>query len=358
MTRYTIFTVLLLCLLFSALLLPASAEEGPVLTATIHTETPPAQSLSAGAQYVDVARITLTASVYDVTISGIYIATDIPGGLSNFSNIYLYDVTSTSTLKATYPNQSATPNLLEFGNVIIGNGSTPKTYLLRASLSSSATGSIRVGFSGFSFPGQIPTLNGVPIYGNVMTLPGGATPTPTPTPSSTPTPAPTLTPTTLVTPTPLPTNKPTPTSLGFTSLDDLGLSEGDTVSATGSTDPDIYIANEYGYKRLFLNPTIFNFYGHLGGFTKVKNITATTRDILVTSGLFRNCETNDSKIYGLKTTAEDTGTLHWIDTSGDQAVQDDPDFFKKVFCINTKEFNWYSKGSDYTSVSQVPDYSR
>ena len=335
----------------------ASAQEVPILTATLHSQTPPAQSLAAGTQNVDLARITLTASVYDVTISGIYLETDTPGGLSNFTNIYLYDVTSTSTLKATYPNQSATPNLLEFGNVIIGNGSTPKTYLIRASLSSSATGNIRVGFSGFSFPGQIPTLNGVPIYGNVMTLPG-ATSTPTPTPSSTPTPTPTPTPTTLVTPTPSPTSKPTPTLLGFTSLAALDLSEGDTISAAGSADPDIYIANEYGYKRLFLNPAIFNFYGHLGGFANVKNITTTTRNMLVTSGLFRNCETNDEHVYGVEVTGEDMGTLHWINTSGTQAVADDSDFFKKVFCINTSEFNWYIKGADYISVNQVPLYSR
>ena len=107
-----------------------------------------------------------------------------------------------------------------------------------------------------------------------------------------------------------------------------------------------------------MNPIIFNFYGHLGGFAKVKNITTVTRGTLVTSGLFRNCETNDSRVYGIETTGEDTGILHWVNTSGAQAVADDPNFFKKVFCINTKEFSWYSKGSDYTSVNQVPVYSR
>ena len=45
---------------------------------------------------------------------------------------------------------------------------------------------------------------------------------------------------------------------------DYGLREGDVVSAAGSDDPDVYIVNELGYKRLFLNPAIFNFYGHLG----------------------------------------------------------------------------------------------
>lgn len=188
------------------------------------------------------------------------------------------------------------------------------------------------------------------------------TPTPTPTPStnsgntstSTPTPSPSVS----VSPTPSPTIKPTPTSLGFTNLSALNLNEGNTISAAGSDDPDIYIVNDWGYKRLFLNPIIFGFYGHLGGFANVKTIIPSTRNTLATSGLVRNCETNDLKVYGIETTGEDAGILHWVNTSGAQAVQDDPDFFKKVFCINSLEFNWYTQGSNYTSVNQVPSYSR
>lgn len=182
--------------------------------------------------------------------------------------------------------------------------------------------------------------------------------TPTPTPSTSVTPTPT------VTVTPTPTSTPsfvglmTPASRGFVSLAILSLKEGDVISSPGSSDPDVYIPNVWGYKRLFLNPAIFNFYGHLGGFRNVKNVVFTTRDKMVTSGLFRNCETNDKKVYGVETTGEDTGKLHWVNTTGERAVADDPDFFKKVFCINTKEFNWYPKGADYTSVNQIPDYTR
>ena len=153
-------------------------------------------------------------------------------------------------------------------------------------------------------------------------------------------------------------SKPTPASRGFINLAAVSLKDGDVVSAAGSSDPDVYIVNPHGYKRLFLNPAIFGFYGHLGGFTKVKSTTSVTRDVFVTSGLFRNCETNDVRVYGVETTGEDTGILHWVNTTGEQAVADDTEFFKKVFCINTKEFSWYNLGADYTSVNQVPDYSR
>lgn len=181
-----------------------------------------------------------------------------------------------------------------------------------------------------------------------------STPTPTPIPSTSATPTPTVTPTS----TPSSVGIMTPSSRGFVSLAALSLKEGDVVSSPGSSDPDVYIPNAWGYKRLFLNPAIFNFYGHLGGFSKVKKVVSTTRDKMVTSGLFRNCETNDQKVYGVETTGEDTGILHWVNTSGAQAVADDANFFKKVFCINSNEFNWYKKGTAYTSVNQVPSYTR
>src|SRR4030042_4276524 len=136
------------------------------------------------------------------------------------------------------------------------------------------------------------------------------------------------------------------------------LHEGDLISAAGSDDPDIYIVNEQGFKRLFLNPALVGVYGHLGGFANVKSVTPQVRDAYRTSGLFRNCETNDEKVYGVVVSGEDTGTLHWVNVAGTQAVAQAPDFFRKVFCINTNEFSWYPQGSTFTSVSQVPDYSR
>ena len=139
---------------------------------------------------------------------------------------------------------------------------------------------------------------------------------------------------------------------------DHGLKEGDLISAIFSDDPDVYIINEHGFKRLFLNPEIFNFYGHLGGFFNVKLVTQEVRDSFVTSGLFRDCESNDEKVYGVDIEGEDTGRLHWVNTTGKQAVQDDPDFFKKVFCINKKESEWYPKTSEYKTVKDVPKYDR
>lgn len=221
-------------------------------------------------------------------------------------------------------------------SIVIDTTTTTKTVVITPS--SSSCGSTGGGSGGGGSTSLTPT----------------STPSPTPGISPTPTPIPTSTPT----PTPVSVSRPTPALQGFVSLDNLSLKDGDVISASGSDDPDVYIVNHYGYKRLFLNPVIFGFYGHLGGFSKLKGTTSRIRDVFVTSGLFRNCETDDPKVYGLKVNAEDTGTLHWINTTGGQAVADDPDFFKKVFCINTSEFSWYPKGADFTSVNQIPDYTR
>lgn len=152
------------------------------------------------------------------------------------------------------------------------------------------------------------------------------------------------------------------------------LRDGDLIGASGYSDPDIYIINMSGFaqydtagdfrsyngaKRLFLNPTIFNFYGHLGGFGNVRQVTPLVRDSFLTSGFFRNCETNREEVWAVETTGEDSGVFHHVQVSGPQAVSEDPHFFKKVFCINSNEERWYAKSiSPYRRLADVPRYER
>lgn len=129
---------------------------------------------------------------------------------------------------------------------------------------------------------------------------------------------------------------------------DFSLKEGDVIRASG--DLDIFIVNEFGYKRLFINPQIFNLYGHLG-WDKVKTVTPVARDAFGTSGLFR--VDGDSKVYVLEVISGDVGTLHWLNMTGAQAVAQDPNFAKKVFTINALEKGLYGVGADYTSLGGV-----
>lgn len=211
--------------------------------------------------------------------------------------------------------------------------------------------------------------------GICLTSGGSTTSTPTHTPTSTPTNTPTHTPTHTPTGTPdgtpdsTPTNTPTytptstPASGSGVDLRDYGLHEGDIISSNYfDGDPDVYIVNERGYKRLFLNEIILSFYGHLS-FDKIINVSPKTRDVFETSGLFRNCETGDPKVYGVRISGEDTGTLGHVNLTGPQAVAQDPNFFNKIFCINNNEYKWYTNngttfGAPFTSLNQIPDYSR
>jgi len=136
---------------------------------------------------------------------------------------------------------------------------------------------------------------------------------------------------------------------------DYFLAEGDAIRAAG--DADIYIINEHGYKRLFVNEQIFSLYGHIG-WENVKRVSSEARDAFGTSGLFRNCESGDERVFGLDVISEDVANLRWVNTSGAQAVADDPDFFKKVFCINNAEMALYGTGPEYGSVIDVPAYRR
>lgn len=146
----------------------------------------------------------------------------------------------------------------------------------------------------------------------------------------------------------------------FVDINGVSFTEGALISANQSaSDPDIYIVNNRGYKRLFLNPAIFSMYSHLGDYSRVHQVSATVRDSFVTSGLFRNCETNDQKVWATEVTGEDTGVLHHVQMTGDQAIAEDPGFFAKVFCINTNEDNFYAKSiTPYYRLAEIPPYFR
>jgi hypothetical protein len=115
-----------------------------------------------------------------------------------------------------------------------------------------------------------------------------------------------------------------------------GLKEGQLIRATG--DNDIFIVNQFGFKRLFLNPAIFNMYGHLnGGWAGVKAVTPAVRDAFVTSGYYR--PVGQDKIYLLSVTGEDTGALTWVNETQEQFLSHAS--VNQVFTINENEFAWY-----------------
>ncbi len=306
----------------------ASAQQSPVLTATLDSNTPAAQTLSAGAQNVDVARITLTATGGDVFMNGMYLATDVSGGLSNFTDIRVLDTVDYSVL-GTYSTQNNSSGLIQFTNVTIGSNRT-KTYLLRASLAASAAGTVRVGFSGFTFSTQaVPTLAGVPIYGNAVTLPGV---TPTPSASVSPSPSASPTPSISVSPTP----NPEQAAAELASLKD-----GDIVKANGNSAVFVIkIVGAKRFKRWMIAPTVLGAYGI--PLSRIQMVQQTTLDQFPTSFLMRRF--GNAKVYELWDIVEGkTGSRRWIPTVADFLGRKFD--FDAVFTINDREYSLYTEGS-------------
>lgn len=110
------------------------------------------------------------------------------------------------------------------------------------------------------------------------------------------------------------------------------LHEGDFIRAEG--DKDVFIINEFGYKRIVLSPKICLLYQHLGArgcFGAVHVVPPATRDAFVTSSYYSNGETNDGKVYRLVETGEDSAYLQPSDHPLDH----------EVFFINTQEQQSY-----------------
>ncbi|MEK7615713.1 MAG: hypothetical protein AAB420_00725 [Patescibacteria group bacterium] len=120
----------------------------------------------------------------------------------------------------------------------------------------------------------------------------------------------------------------------FVSPEQFGLHEGDFIRAEG--DKDIYIINQFGYKRIVLSPQICLQYGHLGArgcFSAVKMVTPAIRDAFKTSPFYSNGETKDGKVYQLIETGEDSAYLQLVTHVLDNTV----------FFMNTREQRAYSQ---------------
>lgn len=94
--------------------------------------------------------------------------------------------------------------------------------------------------------------------------------------------------------------------------DSSSISEGALIRAIG--DADVWIVKYVGakkFKRLILNPSVFNSYSHLK-WSDIKDVDKSVVDSFTTSDLVR--AVNDSKIYKLYPTG-DSGQKYWIKTA-------------------------------------------
>jgi len=131
---------------------------------------------------------------------------------------------------------------------------------------------------------------------------------------------------------------------------DFGLREGDFIRAEG--DNNVYIINDFGFKRLVLSPQICLLYGHLGErgcFAAVKVVSSKVRDAFQTSLFFTDGETKDGRVYFLEVTGEDSAVLRFVNMSGEDFIKQGGNF-SAVFLFNTREKNTYPLGADLINL--------
>lgn len=131
---------------------------------------------------------------------------------------------------------------------------------------------------------------------------------------------------------------------------DFGLREGDFIRAEG--DNDVYIINDFGFKRLVLSPQICLLYGHLGKrgcFAAVKAVSPQVRDAFKTSYFFTDGESKDGRIYFLEITGDDSAVLRRVNLSGEDFIRQGGNF-SAVFLFNTREKNTYPLGAEIENL--------
>ena len=111
-------------------------------------------------------------------------------------------------------------------------------------------------------------------------------------------------------------------------------------------NPDVYIAKHVGdnkYKRLILNPEVFESYDHLE-WDNIETVTQAEMDVYTTSELVR--AVGDPKVYKL-TPDGDIGTRQWVNMTSAEFVSEGYDW-DSIYEINTVDRNNYTLGADVT----------
>ena len=126
------------------------------------------------------------------------------------------------------------------------------------------------------------------------------------------------------------------------------LIDGDVVKT--ADNPDVYIVTmlphgQYsGWKRLILNPEVFNLYGHLS-WSSIKTVNQATLDAYQTSALVKG--ENDPKVYELRP-AGDTGTRHHI--TSESVFLAKGYMWSQIAQVNNKERDMYVEGAAVTET--------
>ncbi len=118
---------------------------------------------------------------------------------------------------------------------------------------------------------------------------------------------------------------------------------------------DVYIVKLVGtkqFKRLVLNPTVFNSYGHLN-WEDIQTVSQSVMDSYTTSGLVRVDTDPDEKVYALAPDG-DVGAKSWVNLTASEflgvAGSEDGD---SIYTINSTDSGYYTAVGNVTTVTQL-----
>ena len=146
-------------------------------------------------------------------------------------------------------------------------------------------------------------------------------------------------------------------------VDGVTVYDGDLISSNATNEDgtptyeslDIYIAKVVSdtetYKRLILNPQVFDSYGHLN-WGDVMEVSPTVMDSFTTSDLARQDGTDE--VYSL-VADDDAGTKHWVDLTATQFIDEAGADADSIYTINGTDNGSYTTGAAYTVVQDFID---
>lgn len=144
---------------------------------------------------------------------------------------------------------------------------------------------------------------------------------------------------------------------------ELDLEDGDVVTTKAS--PDVWILNESGeqkYRRLILNPSIFDSYGHLS-WDEIKEVQKSTLEEYTISNLVQEVNPDgsiaDPRVFVITPSeGKDTGTKHHLDVSASEFEQAGLSW-TAISQINSTEASdkFYPQGDPITSDANLSSWA-
>jgi hypothetical protein len=148
------------------------------------------------------------------------------------------------------------------------------------------------------------------------------------------------------------------TSLALADVVDGALIKSNATNSDGTptlSSLDVYIVKLVGtkkFKRLVLNPTVFNSYGHLN-WGDIQTVSQSVMDEYTNSGLVRVDTDPDEKVYAMAPDG-DVGSKSWVNVSAEKflsiAGSEDGD---SIYTINATDAGSYSAVGDITGSAEL-----